>query len=299
MQMTWQGVMPAITTEFKPDLSIDHHFVGRHCTWMLDTGCSGIVTPGSLGEGATLTFDEKSALWKTCVSAVGSRGPVIAAISSLSTDEAVALARVAQGAGCQGLMVLPPYVYKGDWRETKGHVTAILRATNVPCILYNNPIAYGTDFLPEQIEELARECPNLQAVKDSSGDVRRLTAIRALSGDRLALCVGLDDAIVEGVRAGAVGWIGGLTNALPKESVKLFQLAQERPSQHLDSLQRWFLPLLRLDTVPKFVQLIKLVQQELGHGSARVRPPRLELSGSELDQTLRMIRDTLRIKPAV
>jgi 4-hydroxy-tetrahydrodipicolinate synthase len=297
--MTWKGVMPAITTCFNQDLSIDHGFVAKHVQWLVDEGCTGIVTPGSLGEGATMTYEEKLAMWQTCIKAVGDRVPVVAAISSLSTAEAVELAKSAADKGCQGLMVLPPYVYKSDWREMKAHVAAVMRATNLPCMLYNNPVSYGTDFLPEQIEELAAEHENFQAVKESSTDVRRVTAIRALVGDRLALFVGVDDAIVEGIGVGAVGWIAGLVNALPKESVALFDYALKGEGDKAFELYRWFLPLLRMDIVPKFVQLIKLVQQEVGMGNARVRPPRLELIGAELEQTRTTIRTALANRPSL
>lgn len=291
MQMIWRGVMPATTTAFDPDLQIDHAFVAKHAAWLVDNGCTGIVAPGSLGEGATLSFEEKAALWSTLVAAVGDRVPIVAAIASLSTAEAVELAKRAAGEGCKGLMVLPPYVYRGDWRETKAHVEAVFRATTLSCMLYNNPIAYGTDFLPEQIRELSVEHENLAAVKESSADVRRITWIRELIGDRLAIFVGVDDAIVEGVAAGAVGWIAGLVNALPKESVDLFNYAINGEHEKARELYHWFLPLLRMDTVPKFVQLIKLVQQEVGMGSARVRPPRLELSGEELAEAKRVIHE--------
>lgn len=296
--MQWKGVMPAITTCFDRNLGLDLAFIADHCAWLVDNGCTGIVPLGSLGEGATLTPDEKLAVVKTCVKAVGSRVPVAAAVSSLSTREAVDLARAFANAGCQGLMVLPPYVYLGDWRETKAHVSAIFKTTSLSCMLYNNPVAYGADFVPEQIQELAREHPNLAAVKESSTDVRRVSAIRALLGERLAVLVGVDDAIVEGVAMGAVGWIAGLANALPRESVALFDLARRGESEKAFELYRWFLPLLRMDTVPKFVQLIKLVQQDAGMGNARVRPPRLELAGQELESTLALIRRTLANRPA-
>ena len=285
--MQWTGIMPAITTPFREDLSVDHAFLGRHASWMIDAGCTGLVPLGSLGEGATLLFDEKVAILRTCVSAVGDRVPVVAAISALSTAEAVRLAREAEKAGCSGLMILPPYVYSTDWREMKAHIAAVLRATPLSCMLYNNPIAYRTDFTPEQAAELAEEHANLHAMKESSADVRRVTALRSGLGDRLAIFVGVDDLIVEGIAAGAVGWIAGLVNALPVESVELFRQPQNF------ALYRWFLPLLRLDTVPKFVQMIKLVQEEVGMGSARVRPPRLELVGAEREQTLSTIRAAL------
>jgi 1-pyrroline-4-hydroxy-2-carboxylate deaminase len=299
MTMEWKGVMPAITTCFDEALKIDHKFIAEHCTWLIDNGCTGIVTPGSLGEGATLTLDEKLAIWRTSVEAVGNRVPVVAAISALGTTEALALAGQAEAQGCKALMVLPPYVYRGDWREMKAYISAVLRATPLSCMLYNNPVAYGTDFLPEHIQELAEEHENLQAVKESSTDVRRVTAIRALLGDRLALFVGVDDAIVEAIPLGAVGWIAGLVNAFPKESVALFNYAMEGESEKAFRLYQWFLPMLRMDTVPKFVQLIKLAQQEVGFGSARVRPPRLEVVGAELEEARRIIREALNHRPTL
>lgn len=280
--MHWKGVMPAMTTAFDEQLKIDRAFITRHAQWLRDNGCTGIVCLGSLGEAAALTFDEKIVMIETVVAAVGSSIPVVAAISALSTAEAVSLARSVAAAGAQGLMILPPYVYQGDWRETKAHIAAILEATSLPAMLYNNPVAYGTDFTPEEIRELAQDYANLAAVKESSTDVRRVTAIRALCGDRLAVFVGVDDAIVEGIEAGAAGWIAGLVNAFPRESVELFELARSGKKRQTFELYRWFLPLLRMDTVPKFVQLIKQAQEEVGAGSARVRPPRLVLEGEEL-----------------
>jgi len=292
--MNWKGVMPAITTCFSNDSTIDYPFMVEHCRWLLDNGCTGIVALGSLGEGATLAHDEKLSVLRTCVQATKGRGPVVASISALATATAVTLAKAAANLGCAGLMVLPPYVYKGSWREMKAHVAAVFEATELPCMLYNNPVAYGTDFLPEQIQELAAEHKNLAAVKESSTDVRRVTAIRALLGDRLAITVGVDDAILEGIGAGAIGWVAGLANALPRESVELFQCDDKRKAFEL---YRWFLPLLRMDTVPDFVQRIKLVQAELGVGNARVRAPRLELVGEELDQVRRTIQDALKSRP--
>ena len=294
MKMKWAGVMPATTTAFDEQLNVDYDFVARHAKWLIDHGCTGIVTPGSLGESATLNCEEKIKIWNTVIDAVNERVPVVAAIASLSTAEAVQLAQRAADAGCTGLMVLPPYVYRSDWREMKAHIEAIFRITPLSCMLYNNPVAYGTDFLPEQIKELASEHDNLEAVKESSTDVRRITWIRELVGDRLAVFVGVDDAIVEGIAVGAVGWIAGLVNALPRESVELFNYAMNGQREQAIALYNWFLPLLRMDTVPKFVQLIKLVQQEVGMGNARVRPPRLELSGAELNDALKVIRHALK-----
>jgi len=295
--MNWKGVTPAITTCFNQDLSIDHGFLAEHCRWLLENGCAGVVALGSLGEGATLSFDEKLDILRTSVKAVHGRGTVVASISSLTTSEAVSLAKAATDLGCSGLMVLPPYVYLGDWREMKAHIAAVFRATPLSCMLYNNPIAYGTDFLPEQMQELAAEYENFEAVKESSTDARRVSAIRALVDRRLEISVGVDDAVLEAIGVGATGWVAGLANALPRESVELFNCGINGEHEKAFELYRWFLPLLRMDTVPKFVQLIKLVQVEVGMGNARVRPPRLELVGSEMEQTKKIICDALRARP--
>jgi 4-hydroxy-tetrahydrodipicolinate synthase len=234
-------------------------------------------------------------------------------------------------------MVLPPYVYQGDWREMKAHVGAILKATKLSCMLYNNPVAYGTDFLPTQIAELRQEHGNLEAVKESSTDARRVTAIRAVCGDGLQVLVGVDDCVLEGVAMGAVGWIAGVTNALPEDTVAIFDGAAggvawpplagaALPAEGLGpgvaprqrtpalahgvselprnggvaralQLYRWLLPLLRMDTVPKFVQLIKLIQQEAKLGNERVRPPRMPLTGAEREAALGTIRAVLKGRP--
>ncbi|MBL9203611.1 MAG: dihydrodipicolinate synthase family protein [Opitutaceae bacterium] len=280
--MNWTGVIPALTTNLRASGAVDHPALARHCRWMIDSGCTGLVCCGSLGEAATLTFEEKIAVAATCVKAVGRRAPVVLGLASLSTEEAVALAKAGAKAGCEGLMILPPYVYSTDWREMKAHVSTVLKSTSLDGMLYNNPPAYKTDFTPVQIAELAAEHPNLKAVKESSGDTRRVTAIQALVGNRLRVLVGMDDAIVEGTYAGAVGWIAGLVNAFPAESVALFDYASRGDKARAAALYAWFLPLLRLDTVPKFVQYIKWIQAEVGRGTPFVRAPRLPLAGEDL-----------------
>ncbi|MFC5741821.1 dihydrodipicolinate synthase family protein [Dyella tabacisoli] len=295
----WNGVIPAITTPFTADGQVDHVFLAEHARSMIDAGCTGIVPLGSLGEAATLSFEEKLAIMRTLVKALDGRAPVIPGIASLSTDEAVRLAKEAKAIGCGGLMVLPPYVYSTDWREMGAHLRAVIAATDLPCMAYNNPVAYKTDFTPEQIAALAAEFPNLQAVKESSGDVRRFAALKTLLGDRLVLLVGMDDAIVEGVSMGATGWIAGQVNAYPRESVKLFELARDGGAKAAAELYAWFLPLLRLDTVPKFVQLIKLTQQKVNMGSERVRAPRLEMDGAEREAALRVIDHAINTRPVL
>jgi 4-hydroxy-tetrahydrodipicolinate synthase len=295
--MKWQGVIPAITTPFKQDFSVDADLLVKQVDALVRAGCTGIVALGSLGEGGSLTLDEKKAVLRLCKEALKGRASLVAGVAALTTDEACRLAELGREQGADGLMVLPPYVYKGDWRETRAHFAAVVSETALPCMLYNNPIAYGTDVLPEQVLELAEALPNLLAVKESSADIRRVTALTALAGDKLSVLVGVDDLIVEGIAAGAVGWIAGLADALPAESVRLFNLAVESKAAEAKALYEWFLPLLRLDTVPKFVQLIKLAQAQTGLGSETVRPPRLVLVGAEREAALGLIRRTIARRP--
>jgi len=295
----WSGVFPAITTPFTADDAIDLERFGAHAAWMAGHGCTAIVTPGSLGEGGLLSLDEKRALWRRAVEALPADVPVVAAVGACGTRESVDIARAAAECGCRGLMVLPPYAYRGDWREMRAHFGKVFEATPLGCMLYNNPPAYGVDVLPAQVEELVRAHPNLHAVKESSGDIRRFAAIRALVGDRAALFVGIDDMVLEGVAAGAEGWIAGLVNGFPAESVRLFELARDGRLDEADELYRWFLPLLRLDAVPEFVHLVKLAQARAGWGTERVRQPRLPLDRAARDRAMCIIDACMKVRPAI
>ena len=295
----WSGVFPAITTPFTADDAIDLERFGAHAAWMAGHGCTAIVTPGSLGEGGLLSLDEKRALWRRAVEALPADVPVVAAVGACGTREAVEIARAAAECGCRGLMVLPPYAYRGDWREMRAHFGTVFEATPLGCMLYNNPPAYGVDVLPAQVEELVRAHPNLHAVKESSGDIRRFAAIRALVGERAALFVGIDDMVLEGVAAGAEGWIAGLVNGFPAESVRLFELARDGRLDEADELYRWFLPLLRLDAVPDFVHLVKLAQARAGWGTERVRQPRLPLDRAARDRAMCIIDACMKVRPAI
>jgi 4-hydroxy-tetrahydrodipicolinate synthase len=294
----FEHVLPAITTPFTADDRVDHEFLAEHARWQLDAGCRGLVPLGSLGEGQTLDFDEKVAVLDTLVGVAGTK-PVLPGIAATSTRQAVRLAEAAAAAGCRGLMVLPAYVHNGGLDEARRHVAAVIGATELPCMLYNNPVAYGTDFTPACIAELAGAHDNLVAVKESSGDARRVTAVCTALGERLDVLVGLDDMLLEGVAAGARGWVAGLVNALPRESVRLFELAAEGRLAEARALYRWFLPLLRLDTVPEFVQLIKLVQHAVGRGSERVRAPRQALAGDARARALAVVHRALAGRPEV
>jgi 1-pyrroline-4-hydroxy-2-carboxylate deaminase len=291
MSIQWKGVMPATLTQFNADLTIDHGLMAEHGKWLIDNGCTAIVCHGSLGEGATLSFEEKLALQKNYVAALPDT-PIIPGVAALSTKEAVDIAKAAKDNGCRGLMVLPPYLYASDWREMKTHMKAVIDATDLPCIIYNNPVAYKTDFVPAQIKELADECTNVESVKESSTDARRVAGIRELCGDRLTLGVGVDDCALEGA--------AGVGGAFPKHNVKLWDLATSGKIEEAMPIYHWMLPMLRMDTVVKFVQLIKL-QQNLASGGKfgnnRVRAPRLELAGAELAEATAIIELALATAP--
>jgi 4-hydroxy-tetrahydrodipicolinate synthase len=295
----WTGVLPAITTPWRTDDTIDLDLFARHAAWMVGHGCSGLVTPGSLGEGGLLSLDERKALWKAAVGAVGAQVPVVAAVGACSTREAVHIARAAEECGCRGLMVLPPYAYKGTWREMHAHFGAVLQHTQLSCMLYNNPIAYGTDLLPTQMAQLAAEHANVQAIKESSGDIRRMTELRASLPSQVVLLVGIDDMVLEGVAAGAEGWVAGLVNGFPAESVRLLDLAINGRLDDAQELYEWFLPLLRLDAGPDFVHLVKLAQARAGWGNERLRLPRLPLEGTARARVMSIIDACMKVRPAI
>jgi 1-pyrroline-4-hydroxy-2-carboxylate deaminase len=301
MSIEWKGVMPATLTQFNADLSIDHGVMAEHGKWLVENGCTAIVAHGSLGEGATLSYAEKVGLQKMYVEALPDT-PIIPGIASLSTKEAVDLAKAAKDNGCRGLMVLPPYLYASDWREMKAHMSAVISATDLPCIIYNNPVAYKTDFTPKHIKELADEHANVESVKESSTDARRIAGIREVCGNRLALGVGVDDCALEGAAMGATFWITGVGGAFPKHNVKLWDLGTSGRVEEAMPIYTWMLEMLRMDTVVKFVQLIKL-QQNLAtggkFGNNRVRPPRLELEGKELANATAIIEKALATAPVV
>jgi 1-pyrroline-4-hydroxy-2-carboxylate deaminase len=291
-----RGMLVAITTPFVADGSIDLPAFATHVRWLVERGVDGIVVAGSLGEGSALSAEERVTLVTETARAVPPGTRVVAAIGAARTHDAVAMARAAAHAGANGLLVLPPYVYHPDAREARAHFSAVFDATSLPAMLYNNPAAYGTDTTAADVLALAEDHANLVAVKESSGDVRRITAIRTLLGERVDIAVGLDDVIVEGVAAGATGWVAGLANALPRESLTLLRAAQAHAPE-TGALYDWFLPLLRMDTTVKFVQQIKMVEAELGVSSTRVRAPRQELAGDERESTLSVIRERLGRRP--
>ena len=298
MTISWTGVFPAATTQFDPDHQVDLAASSAHFDALIAAGVQGLIVLGSLGENQSLEPSEKLAVLSAAVIGARRRVPVIAGVAEASTARACRFAREAEQTGASGLMVLPAMIYKSDPRETIAHFRAVARASRLPVLCYNNPVAYGVDLTPDMFAELADE-ETLVAIKESSGDVRRITELANRCGDRYAVLMGMDDLILEGVAAGVDGWVAGLVNAFLEETMRFWKLATSGRLDEARDFYRWFAPLLHLDALPKFVQYIKLAQQECGRGSERVRAPRLPLSGEERTRTLDLIRRAVATRPLV
>ena len=294
----FEGVFPAVTTQFREDLSLDLEATGRHLEVIIDSGVQGLVMLGSLGENAALTVEEKLEVLKLAVTVSAGRVPVISGVAELNTAAACRWADQAEAAGVQGLMVLPCLVYKADRQETLTHFRTVSNHTKLPWILYNNPIGYGVDVTPEMLQELS-DLPNLRAVKESSGDVRRITDIINLVGDRFTLMAGVDDLALECVFLGAKGWIAGIGLAFPKENQHLWNLMMAGKWEEARTLYRWYSPLLHLDVGLKFVQKIKLAIAQVGLGTEYVRLPRLPLTPEERAESMAIIEAGLAARPEV
>jgi 4-hydroxy-tetrahydrodipicolinate synthase len=292
----WTGVFPAVTTQFKPDQSIDFAATAAHIERLLRGGVHGFIMLGTVGENCSLEAEEKRQVLKLAVDAVKRRVPVLAGTAEYTTAAACKYAADAKAIGIDGLMVLPPMVYKSDPRETVAHFRAVARASDLPIMVYNNPLAYGVDITPEMFAELASE-PTIVAIKESSDDPRRLTDIVNATGDRYTLLCGVDDLILESLMLGCVGWVSGLTNAFPEESVRLYDLAVAGRYKEALPLYRWFMPLLHLDIGHQLVQQIKLAQHLAGLGSELVRAPRLVLEGAEREHVRAIVQRALDQRP--
>jgi dihydrodipicolinate synthase/N-acetylneuraminate lyase len=293
---TWRGVFPAVTTQFHADQSLDLAGTAQHVETLLHAGVHGVIMLGTVGENCSLEYAEKLQVLQSTVKQVNRRVPVLSGVAECSTALACRFAIDARKAGVDGLMVLPAMVYKADAREAVAHFRAVARVAELPILVYNNPVAYGVDLTPATFAELADE-PNLVAIKESSENVRRITDLTNQCGDRYVLFCGVDDLIVESVVLGAVGWVAGLVNAFPEESVRLWELASSGRLGEAVALYRWFTPLLHLDTHVKLVQYIKLAAAECGHGSETVRAPRLPLAGREREEVLAIIRKAVATRP--
>ncbi|QEL17269.1 dihydrodipicolinate synthase family protein [Limnoglobus roseus] len=296
MTVSWRGVFPAVCTQFKADESLDVPATLKHIDAMLEAGVHGFVMLGSVGENTTLEPAEKRELFKAAVDHVGKRVPVLTGVAEYTTTQACRWAADAAKLGADGLMVLPPMVYKSDDRETIAHFRTVAKATDLPIMVYNNPPAYKVDITPEMFVEMADE-PKFACIKESSDNPRRITDIINLTKDRYVIFAGVDDLFLECVMLGAVGWVSGLVNAFPAENRLIWDLVQAEMWKEAREAYRWYTPLLHLDTHMKLVQYIKLASAECGYGTERCRAPRLPLVGEERERILSVIRQAIATRP--
>ena len=296
MNFEWKGVMPAVTTKFTADDQLDLDMFRINLDAQLNAGVSGIILGGTLGEASTLTTEEKKTLVESTVSYVGGKVPVIMNIAEQSTSGAVKAAISAREQGASGLMVLPPMRYKATDYETMAYFKAIAESTDLPIMIYNNPVDYGIEVTMEMFEELLK-LTTIQAVKESTRDISNITRIRNRFGDRLKVLTGVDTLALESLLMGADGWVAGLVCAFPAETVAIYELARAGKTEEALAIYRWFLPLLELDINPQLVQNIKLAEVATGIGTEHVREPRLPLQGAERKRVLEVISNGVKNRP--
>jgi 4-hydroxy-tetrahydrodipicolinate synthase len=298
MNVNWSGVFPALTTQFRPDQSLDIAATAKHLDTMIQAGIHGVILLGSVGENTALEYDEKLTVLRELKQVARGRIPVLTGVAEYTTALACKCARDAEKIGIDGLMVLPAMVYKADGREAMTHFRTVARSTALPIMVYNNPVSYYVDVTPEMFAQLADE-PNLVAIKESSENVRRITDLVNIAGDRYILFSGVDDLVLESLLLGVKGWVAGLVNAFPHENQALWALATSGQWDKARELYRWYTPLLHLDTKIKLVQYIKLAMAETGLGSEMVRAPRLPIEGAEREAILKIIRHAIATRPAL
>jgi 4-hydroxy-tetrahydrodipicolinate synthase len=297
MTVDWRGVFPAACTQFKSDQLLDVPATLKHLDAMIEAGVHGLVMLGTVGENTSLEYGEKLDVLRRTVEHVAGRVPVLTGVAEYTTPLASRFAADAEKAGADGLMVLPAMVYPADAREAVVHIKAVARSTSLPIMIYNNPVSYKVDILPETFADFADE-KNIVAIKESSEDPRRITDIRNAVGRRFTLFCGVDDLVMESYILGAEGWISGLVNAFPAENRLLWDLLKAGRVEQARDVYAWYTPLLHLDTLPKLVQYIKLAAAECGFGSEVTRAPRLPLVGEERERILRIIRKGIAERPA-
>jgi dihydrodipicolinate synthase/N-acetylneuraminate lyase len=296
MQVQWQGVYPALLTPFTNEDELDLPLFEKNLAAQVAAGVHGVIIGGSLGEASTLRTDEKHQLVSCAKQVLGNKIPVVLNIAEASTADAITQAKNAEKWGAAGLMLLPPMRYKSDDRETAVYFKAVAQSTSLPIMIYNNPVDYKIDFHPALFDQLVN-CPNVQALKESSRDVTNLTRMLNRFGERFKILCGVDTLAMEELCLGAHGWVAGLVDAFPKETVAIWNLVQTGKLEEARAIYRWFMPLLELDIHPKLVQYIKLAAHEMGIGSEFVRAPRLPLVGEERDRVLTIIRDAIQKRP--
>src|SRR5690349_12236650 len=292
----WSGVFPAVTTQFREDLSLDIEATARVIDGLIRDGVSGVIVCGTVGENTSLAKDEKIAVMEAAKSAARGRVPVLSGIAEFTSAFAIDMAKEAARIGLDGVMVMPALVYSSKPHETAAHFRSVSTATDLPVMVYNNPPIYKNDVTPEILASLA-DCETIVCFKESSGDTRRFTDLKNLVGDRFVLFAGLDDEVVESVMVGAVGWVSGMSNAFPREGETLFRLARAGRYDEAMTLYRWFMPLLHLDARPDLVQCIKLCEHLMGRGTHRTRPPRLPLQPKKAAEIEAIVKHALATRP--
>ena len=299
MTINWKGVMPAVTTKFTDEDTLDLDMFKVNIDAQLEAGVHGIILGGTLGEASTLTDNEKRTLVRETVKIVTGKVPVIMNIAEQTTTAAIEAAKKAKEDGASGLMMLPPMRYKADDRETVTYFKAVANSTSLPIMVYNNPVDYGIEVTLDMFDELLRDCPNIQAVKESTRDISNITRMKNRFGNRLAILSGVDTLALESLLLGADGWVAGLVDAFPAETVAIYTLAKAGRFPEALEIYRWFLPVLELDINSKLVQNIKLAEVATGIGTENVRAPRLPLIGVERQRVLAIINDALETRPTL
>ncbi|MGC1515983.1 MAG: dihydrodipicolinate synthase family protein [Maribacter sp.] len=296
MSTIWKGVMPAVTTKFKNDDTLDLMMFSVNIMAQLEAGVSGIILGGTLGEASTLTYDEKKVLIKETVTLVKGAVPVIINIAEQTTKGAIHAAQVAEECGAKGLMMLPPMRYKANDHETVTYFKETAKSTSLPIMIYNNPIDYGIMVTLNMFDALM-SCENIQAVKESTRDISNITRIKSRFGNRLQVLTGVDTLGLESILMGADGWVAGLVCAFPAETCAVYELAKAGRIQEALDIYRWFLPLLELDISPQLVQNIKMAEVATGIGTENVRAPRLPLRGAERERVAKVIQEGMATRP--
>lgn len=298
MKPSWKGVYPAVTTNFFENEDLDLKTFTFNIDEQIKAGVHGIIICGSLGENGTLSKEEKLTLLDTAKGAINGRVPLVICIAECITREAIAFAKDCESAGAEGFMLLPPMRYPADEREIVHYLNRVADATDLPVMLYNNPLAYKNFISIPMFKELAAN-PHFEAMKESTGDIRYMTDIINELGDRYKILSGVDDLALESLVMGADGWVAGLVDAFPRETVVIYELVQQGRIQEAREVYRWFFPLLHLDVSTKFVQNIKLAEVATGLGTEYVRQPRLPLAGEERERVLKVINDSLATRPVL
>ena len=299
MKFNWKGVMPAVTTQFTSTDELDMEMFKINIQAQLDAGVHGIVLGGTLGEASTLTDEEGRRLTKETVAFVDGKVPVLMNIAEQTTKAAIALAQTAAADGASGLMMLPPMRYKASDAEVVTYFKTVANSTSLPIMIYNNPVDYKLLVTLDMFQELLDACPNIQAVKESTRDTTNITRIKNQFGDRLAIMTGVDTLALESLVLGADGWVAGLVDAFPAETVAIYELVKANRIQEAITIYRWFMPLLELDIHPKLVQYIKTASVHTGIGNEYVRAPRLVLQGEERGRIEKIITDALALRPTL